>query len=104
MIEDDYTKVNKKFVSNKTLSPVDLMYQARNQLYVDISQPLKKLKADVLVNTIKNCYPEKHLISDFTNTPQIELCRKIEEDKLLGAFKRIEEKHRDSDTFKFIDC
>jgi len=48
--------------------------ESEELLYDKLSEPLKKIKVEILANTLKNCYPEKWLTEEFTNEVQIEHC------------------------------
>ena len=41
----------------------------------DLSAPLKKMKADMLLSITENCYKEEHLQDSFTNVEQINICK-----------------------------
>jgi hypothetical protein len=43
-----------------------------------------KMHAEYLTNVAKNCYKDKWISEDFTNMPQIELCKEEEKKKVLG--------------------
>jgi hypothetical protein len=47
-------------------------------LFTRLSEPLKKMQVEVLTNSVKNCYKDKHLSDDFTNFEQITLCKELE--------------------------
>jgi len=69
-----------------------------------LSTNLKKARAESLKNTIKNCYPEKWTTPEFTNSQQIDLCRKIESDKTMGEFTSLHEKMVESVQVEFYKC
>jgi len=82
----------------------DRLIYAQSEIYNILSNSLKKARADSLINTIKNCYPDKWMVEEFTNDSQIEHCWKVEFHKNLGEFQILHQKHIDSQWMKLYDC
>lgn len=72
MLEDDY---NKRFHQFETiydkqvqgLSPADLSQKWMDDFFVRLSEPLKKMQAEYLTNSGKNCYKDKYISDSATN-------------------------------------
>ena len=72
MLDEEY---NKQFHQFETIydrhvkgqSPADLSQKWLDDLYIRLSDPLKKMQVDYLSAAAKNCYKEKHLSDSFTN-------------------------------------
>ena len=83
MLDNDY---NQKFHKFETIydrevqgkSPADISQQWIDDLYVRLSEPLKKLQIDYLQSAAKNCYKAKHLSDDAPNYEQILICKEAE--------------------------
>ena len=110
MLEDDYNKRYHQFETIydrqvKGESPADLSQRWSDDLFVRLSEPLKKMQIEYLTSATKNCYKEKHLPEQgFTNYEQILQCKENERQKVFGSFENMYSKHRDSSRFKFQDC
>ena len=109
MLEDDY---NKKFHQFETMydkqvqgqSPADMSQRWMDDFFIRLSEPLKKMQAEYLTTSSKNCYKERHLSETTPNYEQIRLCKENERSKIFGSFETMYANHRDSGRFKFQDC
>ena len=79
----------------KGLSPADLSQKWLDDLFVKLSEPLKKMQVEFLNNSAKNCYKEKHISDANTNFEQIALCKELERQKVFGGFEKMLVNHRD---------
>ena len=109
MLDADYNKNFHKFetiydrdVQGK--SPADVSQQWIDDLYVRLSEPLKKMQADYLQTVAKNCYKSKHLSDSAPNYEQVLICKEAERTKIFGKFETSMVNHRDSTRFRFQDC
>ena len=75
-----------------------------DDLFVRLSEPLKKMQAEYLTSVAKNCYKERHLSENFTNYEQILQCKETERTKIWGTFDKMYSSPRDSGRFRFQDC
>jgi hypothetical protein len=75
-----------------------------DDLYVRLSDPLKKMQIDYLQNATKNCYKNKHLSDSSPNYEQILICKEEERTKVFSKFENVLVAHRDSSRFRFQDC
>ena len=109
MLEDEY---NKKFHKFETIydrqvtgqSPADLSQKWMDDFYVRLSEPLKKMQAEYLSNSAKNCFKDRHVQDANTNLEQVLLCKENERNKIWSRFDTMYANHRDSGRFKFQDC
>ena len=109
MLDEDHQKTFRNFETFydtvKGYSPIEKAQMNVNEIYTThLSEPLKKLHAEYLNSVIKKCYPERHLSEDFPNLQQINLCRDLERQRVLGKFFSASDAIRDSSLFKFQDC
>jgi len=76
----------------------------QDEIYSTLASPLKKVQQAYLRETVKTCYPEKHMAPDFTNAEQIKLCHARLHDQHFGPFKTHLENVRNSTMFRYQDC
>ena len=106
------TEYNKKFHQFETIydrevkgmSPADASQKWIDDLYVRLSDPLKKMQAEYLQAAAKGCYRQKHLSESAPNYEQILICKEAERTKIFGKFESSMVNHRDSNRFRFQDC
>ncbi|CDW79050.1 UNKNOWN [Stylonychia lemnae] len=110
MIDQEYDEL---FNQNETIYNTQVQgqsYSQQSQRNIDelftttLSEPLKKMHASYLRSVAKNCYQEKHLDDHFPNLQQVELCRELERQKIMGKFEKYHALARDSSKFKYQDC
>ena len=68
-----------------------------DEFMFDLSNPLKKMKAEWLKNITENCYKEEHLSDSFTNSEQIMICKEESKDEIFGKFNTMLNNHRQKD-------
>ena len=106
------TEYNKKFHQFETIydrevkgmSPADASQKWIDDLYVRLSDPLKKMQAEYLQAAAKDCYKQKNLSESAPNYEQILICKEAERTKIFGKFESSMVNHRDSNRFRFQDC
>ena len=71
---------------------------------MDLSTPLKNMKAEWLNQIAANCYKEEHLSDNFTNVDQIVLCKEESKNEIFGKFETMLHSHRSKDHTKLRNC
>ena len=84
--------------------PADIVRDKLASLDLALSEPLKKLHSRWLTRCAKNCYQEKHISDEWTNLEQINHCREVQKDKVLGDFNANTHSRRTRDAYKFQTC
>ena len=107
MREHEYNQTFKRYASSyennfkDARSPSDKSQAALDDLFSRLSDPLKKMQAEVLSNIARSCYKDRHVSDNFTNWEQISLCRESERSKVCDKFDESVLAHRNSDRFRF---
>ena len=106
MREYEYKQENKRYTNIYETkvhgpSPSDQSQKAIESLFHRLSEPLKKMQAEVLSNISHSCYKDRHLSDNFTNWEQISLCKEQERSRVFEKFDALWLAHRDSDRFRF---
>ena len=109
MRDYEYRNMNKRWenIYDSKLngkSPSDRSQAAIDNLFLLLSEPLKRMQSEVLSNASRSCYKDRHLSDNFTNWEQISLCKEEEREKVFGNFDKFWVAHRNSDRFRFQDC
>ena len=103
-IDKQFNVFETEYLKNPGKSPTQKMVEAEQEPLAWLSEPLKKMEQKVYTNIEANCYQEKHLAQDFVNVPQVELCRKLERQKVFGKFDDFMHKLRFSTLVKYSNC
>ena len=85
-------------------SPQEITTEKLENIYINLSQPLKKMHAQYLSKVSQDCYPEKHLAEDFPNEEQVKLCKKMTHYKIFGQFEESLHNSRTKDNYTFQRC
>ena len=108
MLDEQYSAKFHRFERDqekiKGKSAADRSQDLHNDLYVQLSKPLKAVQAKLLRDISKNCYKEKHMAETFTNMEQINLCKALKKEKYMGQFNEKVHNVRDSTRFRYQDC
>ena len=78
--------------------------RAMSELMLELSAPLKKMKAEWLNQIAASCYKEEHLSDNFTNVDQIVLCKEETKNEIFGKFETMLHNHRQKDQTKLLNC
>ena len=62
------------------------------------------MHSEYLSKVAKHCYKEKHVQDEWTNMEQIELCRKLVKDEIMGDFESSLVAHRNKDAYNVQQC
>ena len=65
-------------------SPNDKSQKYHEDLFIRLSEPLKKMQAEYLAQVVQNCYQDRHMAADFTNVAQINQCKSQTHEKVAG--------------------
>ena len=106
------TEYNQKFHKFETIydrevqgkSPADISQQWIDDLFVRLSDPLKKMQIDYLQAASKICYKPKHLSDSAPNLEQVLICKEAERQKVFSKFETSLLNQRDSTRFLYQDC
>uniref|UniRef100_A0A7S3CJK7 Uncharacterized protein n=1 Tax=Strombidium rassoulzadegani TaxID=1082188 RepID=A0A7S3CJK7_9SPIT len=96
-----YSSLLKEEATNSK-SVKEQIFDVEMELDDKITPKMKKLKINYLKDIVENCYPDKHISDDFTNSEQIKLCRQETFEKYIKAQDLLA--LRASDYMKFDRC
>ena len=104
----DRDKLQKKYSSVYDYAGGDSPYvktrKAHDQIFLNLSSPLKLMHQTYLKQASEECYKDKWLQQDNPNIEQINLCRQEQYFKVFGGFLNYLQKSRDSDRLRAEDC
>ena len=69
-----------------------------------VSPTLKSLKQNYFDKVNKDCYKAQHISDDFTNEPQINLCKQTVHHEIFGGLYKTIYAHRASDKMRLDNC
>uniref|UniRef100_A0A7S3U989 Uncharacterized protein n=1 Tax=Strombidinopsis acuminata TaxID=141414 RepID=A0A7S3U989_9SPIT len=85
-------------------SPNDKSQKYHEDVFIRLSEPLKKMQSEYLAHVVQNCYQDRHMAADFTNVAQINQCKEQTHEKVAGQFFKDLAIHRESTKLVYYEC